>query len=113
MKHMLFECKKVKDIWKAIGSYMHVNIQWKHLVIGYFSEQNNSTRIRNWIYCMTAYSIFKSNNYCKWKGTNYEICDVKRKIVNDLELFMKMQLYFKHDYIPVKTLSEIIQVLEP
>jgi len=42
IKHKLFDCSKVKYIWKQVGNIMHVNLQWKHIVIGYFLDQNNT-----------------------------------------------------------------------
>ena len=111
LKHMLFEWKKAKDIWSQISSILRVNIQWKHVVIGYSQEQNNTTRTLNWICCLAAYSIFKSNNQCKWNHLNYNECDVKKRVVNDLIFFKKMQFYFEQTYIPVETLENIIQVL--
>jgi len=91
---------------------MHVNLQWKHIVIGYFLDQNNTTKTLNWLCCLTAYSIFKSNNWCKWKHQNYAECDVRKRVANDLRLFMSMQVYFKEKYISDKVLKFIIQQLE-
>ena len=112
MRHMLFDCSKVNSIWKNVGNIMHVNLQWKHIVIGYFLDQNNTTKTLNWLCCLMAYSIFKSNNWCKWKDHNYGECDVNKRVANDLRLFMSMQVYFKKKYIPEETIINTIKSLE-
>jgi hypothetical protein len=58
VKHMLFECSKVSNIWQQLGSIMQVNLRLKHVVIGYYLDQNNTTTILNWLCCLTAYSYY-------------------------------------------------------
>jgi len=96
LKHMLYECAKVKNIWEKLGLVLRVDVKWKHIVIGYFMDQNINTRNVNMICCYVAYSIFKANNHCKWNLLSYNECDVKERVLNDLQHFMKMQAYFKN-----------------
>ena len=56
-KHLIFECKNVKDIWKITGDFLKSNINWKHIVIGYFLDETRTTKILNHV----AYLIFKVN----------------------------------------------------
>lgn len=34
IKHLFFDCKRVKEIWLKVGDAWKWNIQWKHLVLG-------------------------------------------------------------------------------
>jgi hypothetical protein len=111
MKHMLYDCVNVRDIWICIGNKMKVDMKWKHIVVGYFLYQNSITKVLNWLSCLIAYSIFKCNNLCKWKETNYNECNVKKKVVTDLQSFQKMQMYFCEKYIADNILTDIINVL--
>ena len=36
IKHMLFECTTVKAIWRKVSLAIKINIQWKHIVTGFF-----------------------------------------------------------------------------
>jgi hypothetical protein len=65
IKHMLYSCCKATDIWDIIAKVVKVDIKWKHIVVGYFFEQNVTTVMLNWIISLSAYSIFKTNNQSK------------------------------------------------
>ena len=58
-KHLIFECKNVKDIWKITGDFLKSNINWKHIVIGYFLDETRTTKILNHVISYVAYLIFK------------------------------------------------------
>ena len=112
MKHMLFACSKVKCIWKTIGDYFRVQIQWKHLVIGYYSNLNNTTRLLNWIFVLVCYSIFKINNMYKWKKLDYAKCNTVEFVIRNLILFSKIQECMKQEYIPNRVMQHIIDRLD-
>ncbi len=57
IKHILFDCTRVKEIWEKIGLMLKMKIQWKHIVVGYF-DQNNTTEFRNLIFNIVNYSIY-------------------------------------------------------
>ena len=109
---MIYECEKVKYIWKVVGTSFKVNIRWKHVVIGYYDNLNNTTDMLNLIYSFIAYSIFKANNACKWNQSNYSKYDVKRAVINDLLQFNKTQMYLKTVHIKPENILEIVYQLE-
>ena len=111
-KHMLYDCVKVKQIWNVLGNCLNVDIRWKHIVIGYFTDLNVTTNNINMLCSQIAYSIFKANNNCKWNQLDYNNVDVKRKVINDLQQFSKMQLYCQETYISQNCISNIVQKLE-
>ena len=56
-KHMFYECTQVVDLWKKVGYILKIDIQWKHLVLG-FNDNNFYGTFRNFIFAMLMYSIY-------------------------------------------------------
>jgi len=111
IQHMLYGCRKVNCIWETVGKAIHVDLQWKHIVLGYYQYQNVTTKSLNCLLSTVAYSIFKANNQCKWKGIDYQHYDVKHKVLADLKYFMSMQQYFDKTYISSNLLENVISNL--
>jgi len=38
-KHLLYECKNVERIWRKLGSFLLIDIKWKHFILGFYLEQ--------------------------------------------------------------------------
>jgi len=57
VKHMLLNCAEVNMLWKTIGKALNVNIQWKHLVIG-FDDSVLVNRFRNIMISVIMYAIY-------------------------------------------------------
>ena len=111
-KHMLFECVKVNYIWKLFSNCCGIDVQWKHIIIGYYENLNKATRYVNFLCTFIAYSIFKVNNNCKWKQVNYAHQDVTRKVIKDLLDFNKLQALFRDNIIEIQYIENVITYLE-
>ena len=111
IKHMLFNCTKTHNIWNQVNNVMQIKLQWKHIVVGHYMEQNTTTTQINWICCLVAYSIFKANNYCKWNQVNYRDCDVKSRVVNDLVYFCKVQNMCRSTYLKSTLITKLVDLL--
>ena len=112
VEHMIFLCPKSNIIWKHVGNICKIDIQWKHIVIGYLFF-NQSTSFRNILFSFIAFCIYKSkiladfgNNISK-VNTNINI-KVKNEFINLIYPFqyMKNSIYFTYH----KRLLDIIQV---
>ena len=58
VKHVYFECKRVRQIWQKIGRSIRINLTWKNIVFGY--RQNITIhRVRNLFITVVMYAIFK------------------------------------------------------
>ena len=66
IKHMLYDCYRVKRIWNNVSSFLKCDITWKTIVCG-FPKYSSSTKIdcMNYIISCIAYSVYKVNNICK------------------------------------------------
>ena len=58
VKHLLFECQDIKNIWIIIGDIINVHITYKHIIIGNIAY-NDYVKNRNEVIAYIAYAIFK------------------------------------------------------
>ena len=58
-KHLIFECVNIQNIWKILSAAIRFDIQWKHIVIGFFLEYNEKVSIFNNIISFIACRIYK------------------------------------------------------
>ncbi len=112
LKHMLFECKMVCEIWKTLGLFVNVNIMWKHLVVGYFLCTNNRTENINFITSFISYSIFKINNRCKWNEVDYGTQNISQYVISDLILLAKTIKYCKTHIVNEEFVNNLIIFLK-
>jgi hypothetical protein len=64
-KHLIFECRNVQFIWKSVSNYMGFNIQWKHIVVGFFSVRSETTVVFNLLLSFVALKIYKYKMFCR------------------------------------------------
>ena len=75
-KHLIFECDNVLEIWNALNVYTKIDIKWKHVLLGFFHEQNRKIVSLNTLISFIAYRIYKYKMYCRvhsLEETNYNI----------------------------------------
>ncbi len=67
IKHMLYECSHVSQIWLKISNILDFNVKWKTIVCGYI-EYTVTDKIfaHNFILSIIAFAIFKENSNCKF-----------------------------------------------
>ena len=60
VRHMLFECERVKQLWIVISQILLYSIKWKDIVIGIPDYNCRSEKINfyNIIISIVAYAIF-------------------------------------------------------
>ena len=71
-KHLIFYCKNVSRIWKLLSLVTGFNITWKHIVIGFYYEDNDKTRMLNNLISFVACRIYKYKMYCRIHKFNEE-----------------------------------------
>ena len=64
-KHLIFECINVMKIWKTLESILNFEIQWKHLVVGFYYEDNNKVVLLNNLLSYVACRIYKYKMFCR------------------------------------------------
>ena len=83
VKHLIFECNRVQNLWILIGSILRVNIRYKHIIVGNKAE-NDYIKNRNLLISYTAYSIYKFWLMSENKKANFHDC---------LQNFVKKDLF--------------------
>ena len=63
--HMLYQCNRVKHIWRLIGEQLKITVKLKHIILGALNKTHTS-EVRNLIVVIVAYSIYSSWNKCKF-----------------------------------------------
>lgn len=85
MKHMLYECPRILEIWEEISNVLKCNISWKLIVCGFPKyEINEKVSSINYIIGIICYNIFKQNSYCKFNNVNYKYLRLKKIILEDI-----------------------------
>ena len=83
VKHLIFDCKNVKRIWEVARNVCQINIQWKHIVVGYFLVENRNTQLFNLLISVIAFLIYKIK--------------MKLRFEQRLESDMEINIYVKNN----------------
>jgi hypothetical protein len=59
VKHIYFECPRVNEMWRKLGSVVKIDITWKKIVFGYI-EDIMPHKIRNLLFSVILYGLFKN-----------------------------------------------------
>lgn len=62
-------CRNVQKVWNVIKDFVNFQIQWKHVVIGFNSAQNNTIRMYNPFLSFSTNKIYKHKMYCRFDNT--------------------------------------------
>ena len=110
VKHMLYDCPSVFDIWELVSLAVGFHIKWKHLVCGFLTcDSCDKIIFYNLIFTIIMYAIFKENSRAKFEQLNYKDIKIKyavkrnlicyRNVINVLkgkkfseQIYMKMSL---------------------
>ena len=94
VKHMLYECQRLRDMWDFISDILKCNITWKQIVVGFPScEDSDKIRCFNVIITIIAYAIFKENSHCKYENKNYAVSNITRVVKHNLREYMLLYDY--------------------
>ena len=64
-KHLIFDCFNSTRIWKIICKSLSIDIQWKHVIVGFYNERNKNCTSLNTLIFYIAYRIYKYKMYCR------------------------------------------------
>ena len=81
IEHLIFNCNLSKDIWRYTSDKVHFDITWKIIVIGFYSECNNTTYTFNNIFSFIAFKIYKYKMKCRILNEDMS--------TNNIRLFLK------------------------
>ena len=116
IKHMLFDCILVRNIWRKSSEIIQTDISWKTIVVGYkylFSGSNIS--FFNITVSLITYSIYKYNMQGKCNNTQLTKKGVLKYILSDIDKHLVMQKYLHKPYLlknHIKMLEHLVKCLQ-
>ena len=81
---MLFECDRVKTIWKRVGEILKLDISWQHIVLGL--DEINAKQIITII----TYSIYALWVKCGDTKESFKYLNIAKNVHNYMHYYMKM-----------------------
>ncbi len=106
IRHLLYECPRILNVWGVIGGILKLDITYKHIVIGNL-EKNEFVDNRNLLISYIAYSIYKY-----WIQSENKIINFNRDCILS---FIKTDIFsrtlYNRDKGFIKICDKIIQSL--
>ena len=93
VKHLFFECRRVKILWAIVGHILKLDIKYKHLILG-DNETNGYIKSRNLIINYIQYAIYKHWIMSENNKINFS--------TNCLLSFVKKDLFSRSIYVTDK-----------
>ena len=87
IKHMLFECMFIKNMWNRISNIVKVDIKWKHIVTGFYNLDNKKAILYNYLVSIVAYTVFKENIHAKDCGNEAKDIELSDKIKGNIMFY--------------------------
>ncbi len=112
IKHLIFECNIVKDLWYKISAIVEFKVKWKHVMIGFFIENSNRTTFLNELISYVAFKIYKYKMTCRFENKRENKFDLSiyiRKSLVDFEFYINVTNKNITRFIPtVRRILELI-----
>ncbi len=98
-RHLIFECPRVNNLWKLIGTCINLDISYRHIVVGN-TVTNQIICSRNLLLSYVAYGIYKF-----WVMSE----NGKVNFVNDsLQKFIRLDLFKRSVYLKDTEFSKLV-----
>ena len=94
-EHLIFTCNNVKNIWYTLGISLKIDIQWKHIVIGFFHENNIKVKTLNNLISFTAMKIYKFKMVCRLEKTVETSVNIHMNLKKKLIFWLNVLRYSK------------------
>ena len=86
-EHLILHCKNVVNIWTKASNILRFNVSWKHIVVGFYIENNRKTVTLNSLVSYIAMKIYKCKMKCR--------IDAKEENLQCIESFVKKHLMYQ------------------
>ena len=86
MKHLIYDCILVQNLWRKLGQLLKFDINWRHIAVGFHFESNDKILFFNEIISFTAFFIYKFKMKSRFENTieneNLLLKFVKKRIAS-------------------------------
>ena len=86
-EHLILHCKNVVNVWTKASNILRFNVSWKHIVVGFYLENNRKTVTLNSLLSFIAMKIYKCKMKCR--------IDAKEESLQCIESFVKKHLMYQ------------------
>ena len=109
---MLFDCIRIKELWKCVSNVINMDISWKRIVCG-FPGYSLCERISsiNHVIGFISYCIFKINSRCKFDNLDFKYCNIKGYIKKELFFYNELSKVHGNDLFVHNYYDRLINVL--
>ena len=85
-KHFINECRSVKHIWSTLSTILvfGFKIQWKHVVVGLYLEDNTKTEVLNTTISFVACKIYKFKMYCRLESLEEREIEIRNHLKQNI-----------------------------
>ncbi len=110
VKHMLYECDRISELWNNVSLILKCNIQWKNIICGWPSyDITSKIEILIYISSIIAYTIFKENMFCKYNDVHFREVNIKLRVVQNL--LLHWYILFEKNVINKQLYSVLLQLI--
>ena len=89
--HLLYECSRIKNIWRVVTNCMKTNILLKHVSLSIqFSIENYVLQTQNICIVIISYAIYSVWCKCNINNINYKNIDVKSNIKQQSSFYLEV-----------------------
>ena len=93
IKHLLYDCIHVQYVWKTLSLVLSFEVQWKHVILGFYFEQNSKLCFLNTVISFLAFKIYKYKMYCRLQNKVEQesmlVSYVKNNLINNCTVLLK------------------------
>ena len=94
-KHLIFDCNNVQHIWKIASICIKFTVIWKHIVVGFYLDNNELVKIYNYFLSFIAFRIYKCKMYCRvvqvHETKDFVICSIKEYLKTHCQVLKRLR----------------------
>ena len=94
--------------WFEVSAILNFDVKWRHIIVGFYLEENSKVALYNTLLSFIAYRIYKYKMYCRIDNINETEYNVKCSVRNSLATLFTIPL-FNNRY--TKTINNVISAL--
>ena len=95
-KHLIYECYNVRNIWSILSRLFGFKIQWKHVVVGFYLEDNSKIEVLNTTISFVACKIYKYKMYCRLESLEERDIDIHNHLKHNITFMGNVFKYSKN-----------------
>ena len=109
-EHLVFSCANVRNVWNAVANILKIDLRWKHVIIGFYHENNSKVKLLYNVISFVALKIYKYKMYCRLEQIVESELNISMHIKNCLSFWYQV-LLLTNSKININTIKVIADIL--